>query len=283
MDVGTLLAILCTLVLVIPLAWKWQLGVRRVALFVAFTGGAFGAALSLLGLRLPPWIAGTFVAAATLLASFAVLAYRFYRDPERAIPQVEGAILSPADGTVVYLKHSGTDQLPIATKHRRHCPVSELLKTSFYSSEACVIGISMSLLDVHVNRAPIAGRVVFQRHFPGKFGSLRLPERVLDNERVTTIIQAEDLQIAIVQIASRLVRRILSYVNVGECVSLGQRFGAIRLGSQVDLVLPMSDDLRIQVQHGDRVRAGETVLATYNLRRHGTRVPNAQRPLSALR
>ena len=122
----------------------------------------------------------------------------------------------------------------------------------------------MSLLDVHVNRAPVAGRVAFQRHFPGKFGSLRLAERVFDNERATAIIDSGHLQVAIVQIASRLVRQIVSYVKVGEQVSIGQRIGAIRLGSQVDVVLPVRDDLRVSVHVGQQIKAGETILAIYN-------------------
>jgi phosphatidylserine decarboxylase len=141
--------------------------------------------------------------------------------------------------------------------------VSELLKTSFYSSEVWVIGISMSLLDVHVNRAPISGLVTVQKHFRGRFGSLRVAEREFDNERATTIIQGDRLEVAVVQIASRLVRQIVSYVKVGGQLALGQRMGAIRLGSQVDLILPARADLSIMAQVGAQVKAGETVMATY--------------------
>jgi len=255
--------IVAALVVVVPLAWKWQLGVRRVSLFVVGAGLASSAVLAVLGLSLPSLVSAALVATATLAVSLGVLAYRFYRDPERIPPSgVKGAIVSPADGTVIYVKRSEQAQLPVATKHGRHCQISELLKTPFYSAEACVIGISMSLLDVHVNRAPIAGTVIFRQHFPGKFGSLRLAERILDNERATTIIQGGALQVAVVQIASRLVRQIVSYVKVTDQLALGERMGAIRLGSQVDVVLPIADGMRIQVRVGDLVRAGETVLAT---------------------
>jgi phosphatidylserine decarboxylase len=90
-----------------------------------------------------------------------------------------------------------------------------------------------------------------------------LAERILDNERATTIIQSGRLQVAVVQIASRLVRQIVSYVKVSDQLALGERIGAIRLGSQVDVVLPMEEHMNIQVRVGDQVRAGETFLASF--------------------
>jgi phosphatidylserine decarboxylase len=84
---------------------------------------------------------------------------------------------------------------------------------------------------------------------------------VYENERATTVIDRGDMEIAMVQIASRLVRQIASYVNVGEEVELGQRVGVIRLGSQVDVVLPARPDVTVNVRAGQRVRAGESVLA----------------------
>jgi len=80
------------------------------------------------------------------------------------------------------------------------------------------------------------------------------------NERVTTLIGTDDLQIAMVQIASRLVRRIVVFVSEGEELRLGQRVGAIRFGSQVDLLLPLGKDIRLAVEVGDRVVAGRTIL-----------------------
>lgn len=253
-----------TLAVVLPLAWKWQLGVKRVALFLLLTGMASSLVLTLLGLPMPVWLAASLVATTTVAASAAYLAYRFYRDPERSPATATGTIVSPADGVIVYVKPSQQGQLPVANKGGRHFQIAELLKTPFYTSDVWVIGISMSLLDVHVNRSPIPGMVTFQKHFPGKFGSLRLAEREIDNERATTIIQDDHLQVAVVQIASRLVRQIVSYVKVGNQLALGQRIGAIRLGSQVDLILPVRGDVSVTVQVGTQVKAGETVLATYN-------------------
>jgi len=258
---ATLYGVAAALAATIPLAWKWQLGVRRVAVFVVSAGLACGLALALLHPPASVLAQSVILAAATMAVSVTYLAYRFYRDPECTVPRVEGAILSPAEGLVIYVKRSEGGQIPVSTKHGRHCELSELTKTPFYSRDAWVVGISMSLLDVHVNRAPIAGKVIFQKHFPGPFGSLRLPERILDNERATTVIASGNLQIAIVQIASRLVRQIVSYVKVGDELALAQRVGAIRLGSQVDVVLPVMDELEVTVQVGEHVKAGESILA----------------------
>jgi len=173
-------------------------------------------------------------------------------------------IVSPADGKVIYIRESHEGLLPVSTKYGQAYPLQELTKSAFYSQEAVVIGISMNFLDVHVNRAPIAGRITLHRHFPGRFGSLRRPEMVFENERATTLIERdEQLQIAVVQIASRLVRQIATFVREGQDVELGQRIGAIRFGSQVDLVLPICQDLKIRVQPGELVKAGQSVIATF--------------------
>jgi phosphatidylserine decarboxylase len=119
---------------------------------------------------------------------------------------------------------------------------------------------------VHVNRAPIAGRVRLVEHVRGTFGSLRNAENLLTNERVTTIIEDENLQVALVQIASRLVRRIVTFVSEDRVLGLGQRIGAIRFGSQVDLIIPVRQDVRITVQVGDRVVAGRTIAAVITSR-----------------
>jgi phosphatidylserine decarboxylase len=258
---ATLWGVLVALAFTVPLAWKWQLGVRRVSTFVLAVGAACGFSLAWLDPQLALTARAFILAVCTICLSVLYLAYRFYRDPECTPPTQPGAIVSPAEGLVIYVKRSEGGQIPVSTKHGRRCPLSELLKTSFYSSDVWVVGISMSLLDVHVNRSPIAGKVIFQKHFPGLFGSLRLPERTFDNERATTIVASGDLQIAIVQIASRLVRQIVAYVKVGDDVAFTQRIGAIRLGSQVDVVIPVRDDIEMTVAVGDHVKAGESVLA----------------------
>ena len=264
MLVSSLAGGLLALGLTLPLAWKWELGVRRVAIAVGGLAIVSAAALAALGgaIDLSAVVQALLVAGLTLAAAVAILAYRFYRDPERTPPQVgDDAVISPADGEVIYVRHSQGGKLPSSTKKGRDYELVELTKTPLRHEDAIVIGIAMSFLDVHVNRAPIAGRVRLRKHFPGRFGSLGRPEMVYENERATTVIERGDMEIAMVQIASRLVRQIASYVKVDEEVALGQRVGVIRLGSQVDVVLPARPDVTIQVREGQRVRAGESVLA----------------------
>ena len=246
------LAVAAALFVAVPLAWKWQLGTVRVALAVA----AIGVAWSFAPL---PAVAE---AALTLATATAILAYRFYRDPERESPADPHAVISPADGEVVYVRVSDDGELPVASKHDRAYRLDELTGTPFGSSRAVVVGIAMSFLDVHVNRAPIAGRVSVRRHFPGRFGSLRLPENAFENERATTVIERDDVRVAVVQIASRLVRQIVGFVREGDRVTAGQRIGAIRLGSQVDVVL-QADRVELLVRPGDRVAAATSVIARF--------------------
>ena len=262
----TLIGIMLVLITTLPLAWKWQLGMRRIALLVILLALLSGLIVTFLEnlISINVLIRAGLVWLMTLVAMFAFLAYRFYRDPERTISNRNDVIVSPADGKVIYIRESHGGLLPVSTKYSQVYPLQELTKSPFYSQEAVVIGISMNFLDVHVNRAPIAGRITLHRHFPGRFGSLRRPEMVFENERATTLIERdEQLQIAVVQIASRLVRQIATFVREGQDVELGQRIGAIRFGSQVDLVLPICQDLKIRVQPGELVKAGQSVIATF--------------------
>lgn len=252
---------LIALALVLPLAWKWELGVRRVGIAVVLIAVAVAAATA--PADLSDATGAVVVAILTLAISFAILAWRFYRDPDRRPPARDDVIVSPADGEVVYVRESEGGLLPVASKHGRDYELIELTKTPLRTSDAIVVGIAMSFLDVHVNRSPIAGKVKLRKHFSGRFGSLGKPGMVFENERATTVIERPDMEIAVVQIASRLVRQIAGFVKVDEDVALGQRIGVIRLGSQVDVVLPKQAGLEVAVEPGQRIRAGESVLATF--------------------
>jgi phosphatidylserine decarboxylase len=263
MLITILLSSLLVLITMLPLAWKWQLGMVRIGAFAELAALLAALLLFLPGNRLPlpAPLQVAIIWCIAVAGTFALLAYRFYRDPERSIPVAPGAIVSPADGKVIYIREVHRGTLPVATKQGKEYLLCELTKMSFYTEEAIIIGISMNFMDVHVNRAPVTGRVSFQCHFPGRFGSLRDPAMVFENERATTVFEQGDLQIAIVQIASRLVRQIVSYVAEGQQVARGQRFGVIRFGSQVDMILPSLATLHLQVKPGDRVRAGESIIA----------------------
>jgi phosphatidylserine decarboxylase len=258
-----LLGMLLALVTTLPPGWKWQLGVARTAGVVAVIGllssgivllldGVMG--LSGVGTTILVWVL-------TVAAALALLLYRFYRDPERPPPNGTNLIVSPAEGEVIYVQQAPGGILPVSVKLGRAIPLQELTRTSLRREDVVVVGIAMSFVDVHVNRAPIAGRIAFQRHFKGSFGSLKNPEMVFQNERATTLIERDDLQVAVVQIASRLVRQISSFVREGEQVALGQRMGVIRFGSQVDIVLPMHPRLHVAVRPGQHVRVGQSVIA----------------------
>jgi phosphatidylserine decarboxylase len=252
------------LALALPVARKWQLRlpgvIGSIALGAIAAGGIVEALRTGVGLSLVERV--VVVAALALAASCAMLAYRFFRDPERVPPEHGGAVVSPADGEVVYVREARAGALPVISKHGRSYTLRELTRTQLEFEDAVVIGIGMTFSDVHVNRAPIAGEVSLCRHFAGRFGSLRQPEMVFENERATTVLEGDSLQVAVVQIASRLVRQIVSFVDAGQQVELGQRIGLIRFGSQVDVVLPLRPDVRVLVKPRDRVRAGESVIAS---------------------
>ena len=191
------------------------------------------------------------------------LLWRFFRDPEREAPPVKGAIVSPADGTILYIKRAKNGQIPLSEKNGKQYSLAEFINTDMLHRYGVLVGIGMSFLDVHVNRAPIRGKVIALKHINGIFLSLRKMEAVIRNERQLIVIDDGVLKVGIVQIASRLVRSIVSFVSEGKEVFKGQKIGMIRFGSQVDLYLPETVPLQLNVAEGDKVKAGISVLATY--------------------
>jgi phosphatidylserine decarboxylase len=187
----------------------------------------------------------------------------FFRDPQRTPPVADGIILSPADGKIIYIRTLSDQRFPTATKMGRDVPLSEFTGEPFAIAGGMQFGIMMSYVDVHVNRSPISGRVERVKAIQGGFSSLKYIESLLTNERVFTIISSPEIRIGLVQIASRLVRRIVSFVQEGDDVGQGDRIGMIRFGSQVDLLLPKRDNWDISVKVGDYVKAGLTILARY--------------------
>lgn len=188
------------------------------------------------------------------------LIYRFYRDPDRQIPSDKNCIVSPADGRIIYIREIQKGTIPKSIKGRSEINLSELTKTDILSDENYLIGIMMTLLDVHVNRAPISGEIVLNKHFHGKFLSLKNKASITENERNTIVFGTGSMLVGIVQIASKQVRKIVSYIAEGDDVRLGQRVGAILLGSQVDVILPKKC-ISLLVKEGQQVYAGETILA----------------------
>jgi phosphatidylserine decarboxylase len=195
-----------------------------------------------------------------------LLAFLFYRDPERSVPQDSHVVLSPADGTVIYIRKVLPGAVAISEKKGKMLMLVELDQSSLKNREVWQVGISMVFTDVHVNRSPVSGKVTMVKHRPGVFLSLRDADAVGVNERQTMVIENKDFQIGIVQIASRLVRRIEAYVKEGAEVTAGQRIGMIKFGSQVDLFVPVEQVPALLVKEGQRLTAGVTPIGSGPLR-----------------
>lgn len=193
--------------------------------------------------------------------SISLLLWRFYRDPERLPPEGENAILSPADGTIIYVKKMEDGEIPFSEKNGQKFPLHDFVKSNVLKPRGQIIGILLTYLDVHVNRAPIGGRISLLKHIKGRFLSLKKKEAVFQNERAFVVIDNGGFKVGIVLIASRLVRKIVTYIREGNEVQRGQKIGMIRFGSQVDLILPDLPSLNILVSPGEKVKAGLSVIA----------------------
>ncbi|MCU0830596.1 MAG: phosphatidylserine decarboxylase [Rhizobiaceae bacterium] len=178
----------------------------------------------------------------------------FFRDPERVVPQDERLAISPADGVVTAV---GLAQ-----------PPSEL---GLDGGARLRISVFMNVFSVHVNRAPLAGRVTRAIHRPGQFLNAALDKASDDNERSSIVIESAHGEVVSVQIAGLVARRILSWAKEGQSLGQGERYGLIRFGSRVDVFLPEGWNPR--VTEGQTALAGETVLAEFG----GAEAPPAAR------
>jgi phosphatidylserine decarboxylase len=187
----------------------------------------------LLPKTVPLWVVG---------ALFLAFTVWFFRNPERTPPPDPGGqVISPADGRVIYCGD---------------CPAGR------YQAEAGrKISIFMSPLNVHVNRAPVSGKVTSVLYNKGRYFAANVDKASLENEQNgVTIETAGGKRVTYVQIAGFIARRIVCDVKPGDAVVQGRRVGLIRFGSRVDVYLPAGAELRVKV--GDRTRAGESVLGT---------------------
>ncbi|MGW8285971.1 MAG: phosphatidylserine decarboxylase family protein [Candidatus Deferrimicrobiaceae bacterium] len=163
----------------------------------------------------------------------------FFRNPGRFPPALPGAVISPADGKIVYAGDNPPGR--------------------YFGEPGKRVSVFMSLFDVHVNRAPVSGRVVSVQYHPGKFLVASVEKASLANEQNGVLIETpEGRRVAYVQIAGFVARRVVCDVAPGDTVRAGQRVGIICFGSRVDILLPASASLNVRV--GDRVRAGESVV-----------------------
>lgn len=177
--------------------------------------------------------------------------FAFFRDPERVVPQGDALVVSPADGLVSLIA-----QVP---------PPPELQGSDgdggegLGSDPVTRVSIFMSVFDVHINRAPIAGTVRRIVYIPGAFMNADLDKASEENERQHILIERTDgTRVGFTQIAGLVARRIVPFIKPGDTVASGQRVGLIRFGSRVDVYLPAGTDPKVLL--GQRVIAGETIL-----------------------
>ena len=195
----------------------------------------------------------------TLFFTLTITMIRFWHTPARKCDAEELDIISPADGKIIYIKKINDQEEPISIKNGKVSRLTELTKTKLLHVPCWLIGINMTPFDVHKNAAPISGRIILSQHFSGKFLSLKSAWSESENERHTIVIQRNNLYVGIIQIASRLVRRIDTYIKEGDLIERGKWYGMIRLGSQVDIVIPVTYVLNVYLM--DQVFAGKTILA----------------------
>jgi phosphatidylserine decarboxylase len=186
------------------------------------------------------WIHGSLGFLGLLLTAWCVY---FFRDPVRVTPMRSGLVVSPADGIVVSLGPT--------------VPPSEL---GLGDQPLPCVAVFMNVFDVHVNRAPVTGRIRHMAYRPGRFFNASLDKASEHNERNGVVFELPDGRaVGAVQIAGLVARRIVWWVGVGDAMTAGSRFGMIRFGSRVDVYLPLG--VTPQVCIGQRMVAGETVLA----------------------
>jgi phosphatidylserine decarboxylase len=210
----------------------------------------------------------------------------FFRNPPRTVPAGQN-IVSPADGTVVYVKQVQPQEKVIVIKKGVTVSVNDITRADLEAPKV-LIGVFMSPFDVHHNRMPLTGEIEFVKHYPAEgvnrhmgpmhWRSLLKQQplytdslHIFTNERTVTKFRSRfgqgNINGYIVQIAGKSVHGIDSYVEPGQVVPKGDIFGMIRIGSQVDLVVTLVPGMQLRVKPGDKVFAGETILIDKSLNR----------------
>lgn len=177
--------------------------------------------------------------AAILIGIFFLYTLYFFRDPERPTPKETDIVVAPADGKIV--------------------EIIEIEEGQFLKCKTKRIAIFLSVFDVHVNRAPIAGEVTHSEPKPGKFLDARNPASSFQNESRMWIIKGDGVEVGVKQITGAIARRIVPWSQVGDQVGKGERFGMIRFGSRTELYLPLDAEPLVKI--GDMVKGAETPIA----------------------
>ncbi|NQU97880.1 phosphatidylserine decarboxylase family protein [Candidatus Woesearchaeota archaeon] len=197
-----------------------------------------------------------FIVIVVLFLSFHIF-HKFYflRDPARQLP-IGNNIVCPADGKVIMVKKFEKNKIDIDKRFLGK--VKSFTKD--VSDKGFIVSIFMNAFDVHINRAPISGTVKYVKHIPGKFINAERLASTFENENVQILFQDGNFKVKTIQIAGLIARRIVPFVKENEKVIKGQRIGLIKLGSQVTLIMPAN--IKVKVHEGQKVFAGETIIAT---------------------
>jgi phosphatidylserine decarboxylase len=235
----------------------------RLAIMIGFIAGIFGA-ISYITLEtwnvlppLPQLLSLFFIAG----SGIGLVLWRFYRDPERVSPNRGDAVVAPADGKIIYIREISSGGVPCAIKGQKQIRIDEITKTPLFANlDGYLIGISMSILDVHIIRSPITGKIIFKENYPGRTFSPKSWKSEIENPRVTLVFENSEIKIGMVEIGTPRISTIITSANLQDVIRMGDRIGKITWGSQVDIIIP-SIESQLVVQEGDFVLAGETILA----------------------
>ncbi len=170
-----------------------------------------------------------------------IFTLNFFRDPDRTVPDNSNIIVSPADGRILFVK--------------------EIFDDKFLKSKAKLVSIFMSPLNVHVNRIPVSGKVEYINYVKGDYIAAFEDKASERNERNEIGITTPAGKVLFTQIAGFVARRIVSELKIGDSVIIGNRFGMIKFGSRVDIIVPVQ--WQVKVKKDDNVTAGETILFEY--------------------
>jgi phosphatidylserine decarboxylase len=205
---------------------RWQTLFEARWIFAVLLG------VALLSLFLTPWLTLLFL----LLIGYT---FAFFRDPERVAPSDPEAVVAAADGVIVEIAELEENEVVRQTMRR--------------------VAIFLSVFDVHTNRAPIDGRIIYREHREGVCLDARNPDCSLKNEAMTWAFENPRATLVVRQITGAIARRIVGWSQVGDQLAKGERFGMIRFGSRTEVYLPLSATVLVKV--GDRVAGGASVIA----------------------
>lgn len=180
--------------------------------------------------------------------------YWFLRNPKRDIPAGNN-IISPADGRIIRIDNFGTNDESASIRKRKG---KIEVMTKDVAKSGYIISIFMNVFDVHYNRAPASGRILSMRHTKGKYLNTSTDDSTFENENVEYLIEDGKFRMKFIQIAGLMARRIVPFVKKGQKINKGKVFGLIRFGSQVTIITPK---VELKVKVGDRVKAGESIIA----------------------